>query len=224
MTNILKKYEHVINTTDFKQKIIEEKNRRKLNISREELTELVVPTIKIEKGCCNEIESNYEDRKKEYSSEYLLNLWKERTNVPYKNIIKNNDYSKTIKSKDDLVIYKTTDKDKNDIQLLTEYNKLKQLIEAHNIELGKIFSEAELLKHKADFDNINRYNNRLHYNPKDYNELKELYDNEQKKINEESTRIDMIMASILDTVKNESEQSVIKIDDTVRNKYKNKNK
>jgi hypothetical protein len=217
--NLLKKYEKITNNPDFKNRIEEEKIKRKinnikeLNLSSDKITELIIPSLKINKTSSEEIENNYNVKLDEYSNNYVNNLWKTRTDQPYKNILKNEDYSKTISSKDDLVIHKITKQEKDSSVLVDEYVKLKNSIDKHNIELKQIFSDTELLKHKKNFDYVNKYQHRIQYNPKDFNELKDLYEKEQLKIDEEQKRIDEIINNIAPLCSG---------DNTVRNKYMSK--
>lgn len=228
MNNLIKKYDNIVNTDSFKQRIQEEKMKRKinnikdLNLSTDKLTELIIPSIKIVKNDPKEIEKNFENKINEYSNNYLINLWKNRTDQPYKNILKNEDYTKPISSKEDLVVHKITNQEKDSSLLINEYVKLKNSIEKHNVELQKIFSEAEMLKHKKNFDYANKYQHRIQYNPKDFNELKDLYEKEQQKIDQEQKRIDEII-NILTTDESQQEPIIDK-NDLLKNKYKSKNK
>lgn len=220
--NILKRFENLINTDDFNSRIQEEKMKRKinnikeLNLSSDKLTEIIIPSIKINKNDSTELENNYSSKLKEYSENYLYDLWKNRTDQPYKNILKNEDYSKTIKSTDDLVIHKITKNEKDTSLLVNEYIKLKESIDKHNIELKQLFSENDILKHKKNFDYVNKYQHRVQYNPKDFNELKDIYEKEQQKNNDEQQKIDDIINNISNLE--------VKVDETTKNKYKNKNK
>lgn len=119
-----------------------------------------------------------------------------RTNEPYKNILKNENYKKTFKTKDDLIVHKVTDADK--LGLLEDYDKLMGIIEKHNDHLAVIYSTSERNKHKKEFEYVQKYKYRLKYDPKDFDELKEFYKKEQKKISKEKRRIDDILNSLVE--------------------------
>ena len=66
------------------------------NIDKNKLTEYVICPIKINKCDKNEINNNLKNLEKGYlkNNNELNKLWNNRTNIPYKGIIKNNDYKK----------------------------------------------------------------------------------------------------------------------------------
>jgi hypothetical protein len=145
------------------------------------------------------------------TSDEILKLWKTfedtfmplkeewqrgRTNQPYKNILKNENYKKTFKTKDDLIVHKVTDADK--LGLLEDYEKLMAIIEKHNDHLSVIYSTSERNKHKKEFEYVQKYKYRLKYDPKDFDELKDFYKKEQKKISKEKRKIDEILNSLVE--------------------------
>jgi hypothetical protein len=129
----------------------------------------------------------------------ILDLWNTRTNNPYKQILHKleiDDYTKKLYStKDDLIIHKTSALDKAaDIKILKkELKKLKKLVGSHNKELKAIYSTDKRSEFLEKFEYANKYKNRIKYDPKDNNELKEIYKREQKKLSKESKRIDYMM-------------------------------
>ena len=61
-----------------------------------------------------------------------------------------------------------------------------------------IYSKNEKLKHKKKFQYNNVYKYRLKHNVKDFNELKDFYKKEQKKIEREDKRIDNMISHLMD--------------------------
>jgi hypothetical protein len=104
--------------------------------------------------------------------------WKKRTNMPYKNILKNEDYTKTIKNEDDLIIYKVTNQDKDKKEFDNKFMEIKKNINEHNNELKKIYSSSEETLHKKKFEYNHRYKDQKKYNPSSFNELKKDYKEE----------------------------------------------
>merc|ERR1712046_13807 len=115
-------------------------------MSREQITDYVICPIKIAKSTKSEIERVYNDTQVEYTQGYIKKWYEGRTNQPYKNILKNEDYNKKFKNKEDLIVHKITDEDK--IGLLDEYEKLVHLLETHNKELKVVYSTSNKTKHK----------------------------------------------------------------------------
>lgn len=111
-------------------------------------------------------------------------MWKDRTNQPYKNIIDIRAPA-SISSRDDLVIYRVNDNDKNEKIFDEDAKKIKCEIATQDRELRKIYSQSERERHQKTF----LYNHKLRfesveYNPADKedmkNEMVEHYKKEQK--------------------------------------------
>jgi len=151
------------------------------------------------------------DKTKKYKGNTMLReWWGNRSNQPYKNILKKENYKKKFKNKDDLIIHKVTDEDK--IGLMDEFDKLEQILKEHDSQLDIIYSKSERLKHKKKFQYNNVYKYRLRHNTKDFGELKDFYKKEQKKIDREEKRIDNMVnklmdSDILDDIEKEALQS-----------------
>lgn len=86
-----------------KTKQIERMNELENNIDKEKIKESVIKPIKIEmtkqerdkiENQLRNMETQYKIDKNTNTNKELMNLWKQRTNQPYKNIIKNDDYKK----------------------------------------------------------------------------------------------------------------------------------
>jgi hypothetical protein len=179
------------------------KNIKDLNMSNEQITNYVIAPIKIEKMNKQELDSNYENKKSTYSSsdkvipKQLKELWEGRQNTPYKNILKKESYNKEFKTKDDLLVHKYTQLDRDSIKLEKEYEALIALLEYHDSELLTIYSVSEHTKHKENFDYVLKYKNLIEYDPKNYTDLKKYYKKTQKKINKENKRIDEMIELLI---------------------------
>ena len=49
----------------------------------------------------------------EFVPETIKDMWAKRTNQPYKNILKNQDYSKKFEKKEDLIVHKIPNNNKS---------------------------------------------------------------------------------------------------------------
>lgn len=173
------------------------KNVSELGLTRDQITEYIICPIKVERSSRNEIERYVSDEEAKLAKKYIEdNLWKNRTNAPYKNILKNEDWKKQFSTANDLIVHRVSHLDK--IGLLDEYKKLVRLMEKHNNELKVIYSTTKESEHLKEFEYVNKYKYTVKYDPKDYNDLKEFYKNEQKKIEKEQKRIDHIINKLTD--------------------------
>lgn len=169
-------------------------------IDKDKIRESVIKPLKEPKIAAKEMDTlwiakqnNLVPEKQEY--------WRARTNQPYKNILKNIDYSKLrltddeikelqknsdytkfyqrlgINGKDlldeDLVIHKTTDVDRLEERLMAEFKELSEMIEMHNDELKIIYSLSEKSAHKKKFEyvHVNKYE-KIKYDPADFSDMK----------------------------------------------------
>jgi len=178
-----------------------------LNLSEGKLAEYVICPIKIEKMDKSELDNLYSDRtsiyiKKNQSGadiipQMLMEWYQNRKNTPYKNILKNENYTREFNNINDLIVHRVTQLDKDKIRLEQEYEVLSRLLEKHDGELKIIYSSSEETKYKEQFNYINYYKNRIKYDPKNYNDLKKFYKKEQKKINKENERIDQMVEMLI---------------------------
>lgn len=179
------------------------------SVDNEKIRESVIKPIKIEisnqekeriKQELRQLESNYKVNK-ENTNEQLQKLWKERTNQPYKNIIKNEDYKKNIKNRDDLIVHRVTLLDKDGKVAEKNYTDLKNKIETHDKELKVIYSTDHKNEHLKDFEYKQIYKYRMKFDPKDHDKLKvdqiKYYKNEQKKLEENKKKYDDLIDSLV---------------------------
>lgn len=173
------------------------KNVSELGLTRDQITEYIICPIKVERSSRNEIERYVSDEEAKLAKKYIEdNLWKNRTNAPYKNILKNEDWKKRFATANDLIVHRVSHLDK--VGLLDEYKKLVGLMEKHNNELRVIYSTTKESEHLKEFEYVNKYKYTVKYDPKDYNDLKEFYKKEQKKLEKEQKRIDHIINKLTD--------------------------
>lgn len=182
------------------------KNISDLKLTNEQLSNYVICPIKVESidkkeydQLLNDRESTYitSTKGKENIPKVLKEWWNNRKNTPYKNILKDENYAKEFKKKEDLIVHKITQLDKDKIRLENEYEKLLRLVEMHDGELKILFSASEETKHAKNFEYINKYKNRIKYDPKNYDELKQIYKKTQRKIKRENKRIDDMIELLL---------------------------
>jgi hypothetical protein len=173
------------------------KNVSDLGMSKEQIIEYVIAPLKIEKSDMNEIKKLCDDENNKYTREFLeKNWWAQRTNAPYKNILKDENWKKEIKSGKDLIVHKVTDLDR--VGLQEDYIKLQKLLETHNGELKVIFSASKESEYKKSFKFVQKYKYRMKYDPKDYNDLKNYYKKEQKRYDKDQKKYDEIIGRIMD--------------------------
>ena len=196
-----------------------------LGMDNKQLCEYIIDPIKINKTSAAEINEKLHDTEVQYiiqhskgqkyedqSNAYLRELWKNRTNQPYKNIIKKevfdkdykkyyNDsiFKKDINNRDELLVHKVIKNIDADEELLeAEFLLIQEIQEIHNKELKSIYSVSNENKYKREFEYAQKYRYRLEYNPKDSEELKDFYKKEQKKINKENKMLDQIIDMIVE--------------------------
>ncbi len=183
------------------------KNVNDLNMTTEQLSGYVICPIKVERmdkkqydQLLGERESTYithSKNKKENIPKVIKEWYDGRKNTPYKNILKNENYTKEFKKKEDLIVHKISQLDKDKIRLANEYETLARLLEKHDGELKVIYSASEETRHAEKFNYVNKYKNRIKYDPKNYDELKQFYKKTQKKIKKENKRIDEMIELLL---------------------------
>ena len=211
-----------------KIKQIERLNELENSLDKEKIRESVIKPLKIEKkNNMDDIIKNAKEKwgfdiSKKKSNKNPYNdindqfqnkletqkntLQKQRTNLPYKNIIKNikkNDqhyekhYKKFVdkplkgkvgtkeikKAQKQLLVHKVTDADKEGVE--EEFDDLKQNLETHDDELKVIYSTSKEVEHKKKFEYNHKSKYRIKYNPDDHEDMKKdkinILKREQKK-------------------------------------------
>jgi hypothetical protein len=201
------------------------KNINDLGMDKKQLIDFIIDPIKINKTEKEEIENILREKEHMYivptnnskkyedqSNAYLRELWKTRTNQPYKNIIKKEAFDKEYKkyykddifkrdvnNRDELIVHKVIKNIDADEDLLeAEFMLIQEILEKHNKELKSIYTVSNENKYKREFEYAQKYRYRLEYNPKDSEELKDFYKKEQKKINKENKMLDQIIDMLVE--------------------------
>lgn len=190
--------------------------------------ESVIRPLKIERSDPGKIKILYDDRQSQWENEKRT-AWAQRTNQPYKNIIKDQSYNKFIGKqkidKDELIVHRVTDSDK--IGLNEEFEDLVRILEKHNNDLKVIYSTNKELEYKKKFEYNHREKYRILYDPKDYKDLKkdqlEYFKKEQRKLEKDKKSIDDIIESLMskgylneNDIKNiENEDKLVENDDNI---------
>jgi hypothetical protein len=201
------------------------KNISDLGMDNKQLSEYIIDPIKINKTSKDEIQNKLHDIESNYivpvtrntkfedqSNAYLRELWKNRTNQPYKNVIKKEMFDKEYKkyykddifkrdinSRNELIVHKVIKNVDADEDLLeAEFLLIQEILEKHNGELKNIYSSSNENKYKKEFEYAQKYRYRLDYNPKDSEELKDFYKKEQKKINKENKMLDQLIDMLVE--------------------------
>jgi hypothetical protein len=184
------------------------KSIKDFGLSNEKLVKYIIPSvpeIKLNSSASiqlyNNLQTSYPVLNKREIPKILTEWYNTRTNLPYKNILKNENYNKTFRSIEDLIIHRVTVLDKDKKKLLLELEKLVNVLEVHDKELKTIFSTSEEAKHKQEFEFVNIYKYKNIYNPKDFSDLKKTYTDELKKIEKESKHIDELIETLMENEK-----------------------
>lgn len=142
----------------------------------------------------------YESAQKDYTPD-RDELWKGRTNQPYKVIMNKESFKKEYKKPEELVVHRVTEKDKDEQKLDTEYKSFKGNIVKHNDELEKIYSTSKKMEYKKKFEYNQHYNTREKFDPNDHNKLKhdqlERYKMDQMKLEKNKKKMDNIIESLV---------------------------
>jgi len=158
-----------------------------------------IPDEYLQKKLKNGYIMNKKDiEKKVINNKKVKEWWDGRTNQPYKNILKKENYEKKFKNKDDLIVHRVTKKDRNKALLDSELSKLEELLAEHNDQLKIIYSRNQKSQHKKKFQYTNIYKYRMTHNTKNWDELRNFYEKEQIKIDRKEKKIDNMINLLLD--------------------------
>jgi hypothetical protein len=193
------------------QRMEEFKNIHKLDdlkISKKQLQEFIICPIPIEKLDKSRALSLYTERfgeqdwKDKKIPKLLQDWFNERSNLPYKHVLKDQDFNKFINKKqiklDDLLVYRWTESDKNTTLMKKKFKNFMKLLEKHGDEIKQIYSSSKKAEHYEKFEHVNKYKFRISYDPKDFNDLKECYKKKQKEFISKSKKLDDLIESLMD--------------------------
>lgn len=140
---------------------------------------------------------NVNELKNKYNND-INNYWKDRTNEPYKNIIKDQDYRKKIVDTSDLIVHRVTQQDK--IGVDKDFVKLQHELDEQNNYIRNIYSVSKKQEHQNLFEYNHKYKFRPTIIPHSSEELKnsgnEYYQMENKNIENEKKRANDLLQSI----------------------------
>lgn len=127
----------------------------------------------------------------EQSNKNLDTLWKNRTNDPYKVILKNEDFHKHIINQSDLIVYKVSETDK--LGLDEQYDNKVNDFNKHNKELKNIFTDDKKQEYYNKFVYNNKYSQLISGTEKtkitDFSEMKKNIQNENKNDKTNNTNV-----------------------------------
>jgi len=163
---------------------------------------IIKPTI-INKNNNLDLNKILPTKQKEYDLE-AHEAFKKRTNLPYKGIIKDFDFSKIRdKHSEDLIVHKVSNKDK--LFFNDDKSKYEKTISKQNDDLTKTFSKDKINEHKKHFEYQHKYKfrNKFDNNSTSNNDIRtdriEFYKNEQQKNEDSKRKIDDILLNLIDS-------------------------
>ena len=175
--------------------VITEKNN---NNNNDQIKDSVIRPVKIQKKN-DDISKAIDYAEKDYN-QLLQKYWQGRTNQPYKNILRNENYNREFKSNNDLIVHRVTDKDKVGVE--KDYKDFISKLDMHNSELKTLYSTSKMTENKKKFEYNHKYKYRVNYQPTEHSELKQdritYYKNEQKKLEQNKEKIDDIIECLVD--------------------------
>jgi hypothetical protein len=180
-------------------KKIQKFNKIDQSHDKDTLKQMIIKPEKIEKPNLN-IENLVKNRESDGKKE-LDECMKKRTNQPYKGIIKNFDYNRKFVNKEDLIVHKVTDEDKNHFEEdIVKYQSEK---EKQNKEIDSAYSKDKLNEHKKEFEYQHKYKYRSKLDNDAESDLRvdriEFYKKEQEKMEDSKKKIDDILINLIDS-------------------------
>lgn len=200
---------------------IEKLNEMEGRLDKDKIFESIIQPLKINKSREDNEKFKVQLHQEENNRKPILEkYWKERTNQPYKIIMKNEKISKEIKKSDDLIVHTVTQKDKEGVA--EDFDVMKKKLGVHDGELKAIYSTSKENEHKKNFDYVHVYKYRVQENPsesKDHSKLKndqvKRYKDQQRKEEDGKKKKDMIFESLIsEGIFDQSELDSIKIADS----------
>ena len=182
----------------YNMKKMQKFNKIDQQYNKDNLKELIIKPIKIEKPNIN-IDSLVQNRLQNSKNE-LDECIKKRTNQPYKGIIKNFNYNKEFKKQDDLIVHKVTSNDK--INFNNDIEKYNTTITTQNKEITNTYSIDKKNEHKKQFEYQHKYKyrNKLDNTESDLRvDRIEFYKKEQQKLEDSKKKIDDILLNLIDS-------------------------
>ena len=183
----------------YNMKKIQKFNKIDQNFDKDNLKQLIIKPIKIEKPNIN-IDLLVKNREFDSKNE-LDECIKKRTNLPYKGIIKNFNYNKEFKKQDDLIVHRVTSNDK--INFNDDLNKYNNTISTQNKEIKNNYTIDKKNDHKKEFEYQHKYKYRNKLENNSESDLRidriDFYKKEQEKLENSKKKIDDILINLIDS-------------------------
>lgn len=151
-------------------------------------------------------------------------IYANQKNEPYKTILPRNMIKPHYNTADELVVYKTTQADKDIKKLESDFNAVKTFISNHNTELKDKYSSSheEEFKKQFEYNQTSKYS--VKYDPNGHEDMKDTvinyYKQEQLKMEKDKQCVDDIVENVMGNLK---QQEVAPKDD-IRDKYRSRQK
>ncbi len=165
------------------------------------LKNLIIKPVIINKNNNQDIVKLLPTKQKEFDKE-VLEAFKKRTNLPYKGIIKDFDYSKIReKHSEDLIVHKVSKDDK--LHFNDDKSKYEKTISKQNEDLNKTYAKDKITEHKKQFEYQHKYKYRNKFDSNNNNDIRtdriEFYKKEQQKNDDAKRKIDDILLNLIDS-------------------------
>ena len=183
-----------------KLKYIYEENISNKLKNKNYLRDILIKPVNIKNNNKKSLVKKYIDKQNKSDNE-LKTAWEKRTNIPYKNIIKNEDYKKNIKKSDDLIVHKVSENDKKGVN--EKLNKHLKELNDHDSELKLIYSTSNEIKHIKKFEYNHKYKFRVRSVNSTHETLKDNRITDLKKEEEENKEYQFKLDNIINDLKNE---------------------
>jgi hypothetical protein len=181
---------------------IKQQAQNQTTIDKDKIKEILIKPIKLEKGntlMTNKIFKEEEEKRKPKLEDY----WKNRTNTPYKGILK--DANNNVKNEKDLIVHRVSKDDKNVKEIENKFNDINEKIKTHDGELKVIYSTSKEREHKKKFEYTHIYQYRKHElneddTPQDHEKLRQNrfnYYKEQQKQQEKGKKHNAILDQLV---------------------------
>ena len=135
---------------------IKQQAQNQTQVDKDKIKEILIKPIRLEKGnklMTDKMFKDEEDNRKPKLNDY----WKNRTNTPYKGILKNVNQNAKITDEKDLIVHRVTKDDKDAKEIENKFNDINEKIQTHNGELKVIYSTSKEREHKKKFDYTHIY-------------------------------------------------------------------
>ena len=128
-----------------------ERMRGKIKVNDDQLKNAIIKPIEVEKTDSRELLGKFREVSNKLESE-LKEHWAKRTNQPYKNILKNEDYTKNFRKKEDLIVHKVSSLDKLGLERAKHVFILSYAVENSNVNDSAILPLVKSIEENSRGD------------------------------------------------------------------------